>query len=171
MAKTADVLKEIVAKKKEKIALAKQTLPVDEIKAKIPSLSAPRPFFEAISRKSEISLIAELKKASPSRGIIREDFSHVGIAKTYQEAGAQALSVLTEEDFFMGNLNFINEIKNIVNLPVLRKDFILEAYQIYESRFFGADAVLLIAELLSKDALLELMGLSNELGIDYLVEV
>ncbi len=171
MTKTADVLKEIVAKKKEKIALAKQALPIEEIKAKILSLSAPRPFFEAINRKGEISLIAEVKKASPSRGAIRENFNHIDIAKVYQEARAQALSVLTEEDFFLGNLNFINEIKNNVNLPVLRKDFILEPYQVYESRLFGSDAVLLIADLLSKDALVELMGLSNELGIDYLVEV
>ncbi len=171
MTKTTGMLKEMVAKKKEKIALVKQALPVEEIKSKIPLLCAPRPFLKAIDRKSEISLIAEIKKASPSCGVIREDFNHINIARIYQEANVQALSVLTEEDFFLGSLSFINEIKSVVDLPVLRKDFILEPYQIYESRVFGADAVLLIADLLSKDALAELMGLAGELGIDYLIEV
>jgi indole-3-glycerol phosphate synthase len=99
------------------------------------------------------------------------DFQPQEIAKVYQEAGAQAISVLTEEDFFGGSLSYINEIKNTVNLPILRKDFILEPYQVYESRFFGADAILFIADLLPKDKLAELMQLTDSLGMDYLVEV
>jgi indole-3-glycerol phosphate synthase len=166
-----DKLKEIVSKKKEKIILAKQTFPEEELKNKIQALPPTRPFIEAINKPRVISLIAEVKKASASRGVIREDFNFKDIVLTYQEAGAQAISVLTEEDYFLGNLAYINEIKNIVNLPVLRKDFIFEPYQIYESRFYGADAVLLIADLLPKDKLSELTKLASDLGLDCLVEV
>jgi indole-3-glycerol phosphate synthase len=165
-----DALKEIIAKKKERILLAKQSLPEEDLKVKVQALSPTRPFIESINKKNEISLIAEIKKASPSEGVIRQDFNPQGIAKIYQDAGAQALSVLTEEDFFQGSLSYINEAKSAVNLPVLRKDFILEPYQVYESRFFGADAVLLIADLLSRDKLSELINLANTLGLDSLVE-
>ncbi len=170
MAKT-DALKEIVAKKKEKILLAKQALPEEELKQKASGLPACRPFLEAINKPREIHLIAEIKKASPSRGVIRENFNPVEIAVSYQNAGAHALSVLTEEDYFQGNINYINEVKAAVSLPILRKDFIVDPYQIYESRFYGADAVLLIADLLTKDALSEMMQIADNLGMDYLVEV
>ena len=129
-----------------------------------------RPFIEAINKPRDISLIAEIKQASPSCGIIRQNFNLKEIANAYQEAGAQAISVLTEEDYFLGNITYINEVKSAVNLPVLRKDFIFEPYQVYESRFFGADAILLIADLLSKEKLIELMGLADSLGLEYLVE-
>jgi indole-3-glycerol phosphate synthase len=167
----ADILKEIVAKKKERILLAKQQVSEEELKSKISSLTACRPFREALSKPRQISLIAEIKQSSPSKGLIRRDFSLQDICRSYQEAGVQAVSVLTEEDFFTGNPLYINEVKNFVSVPVLRKDFILEAYQVYESRCLGADAVLLIADLLSKDKLIELMRLADELGMDYLVEV
>lgn len=165
-----DALKEIVAKKKEKIILAKQALPEEELRQKVQGLPETRPFREVISKPRNISLIAEIKKASPSKGVIREDFSPAQIAGIYQEAGVQAISVLTEEDYFQGNISYLNEVKNAVSVPLLRKDFILEPYQIYESRFFGADAVLLIADLLTRDQLSEFMGLADSLGLDYIVE-
>ena len=168
--KKTDTLKEIILKKKEKILLAKQQLPEEELKVKVQGLPPCRPFLEAINKPHTISLIAEIKKQSPSRGIIRQEFNHQEIAKTYSDAGVQAISVLTEEYFFAGNIAYINEIKNEVALPVLRKDFILEPYQVYESRVFGADAILLIADLLAKEKLAELMQLAESLGLDYLVE-
>lgn len=166
-----NILKEIIQKKKERTVLLKQSLPEEELKAKVQGLPVPRPFIEAINKPRVISLIAEIKKASPSCGIIRQDFDLKAIATAYQDAQVQAISVLTEEDYFSGSINYINEVKSIVNVPVLRKDFILEPYQVYESRVFGADAVLLIADLLSKDKLIELAALVESLGMDYLVEV
>lgn len=170
MAKT-DKLKEIVQKKLEKNLLAKQSLPEEELKSRINGLPAARAFTEAINKPRNICLIAEIKKSSPSSGIIRNDFNPGEIALSYKEAGVQAISVLTEEDYFSGSPAYINEVKNLVALPVLRKDFILEPYQIYESRFLGSDAVLLIADLLSKEKLSELMQLAGSLGMDCLVEV
>jgi len=170
MAKT-DILKEIIAKKKEKIILAKQLLPEEELKAKIPGLVPTRSFIEAIKKPRQISLIAEIKKASPSLGVIKEDFNHIEIAKIYQEAEVQAISVLTEEDYFQGSLNFINDVKAITGVPVLRKDFILEPYQVYESRYFGADAILLIADILTQDEISALSSLAYSLGLACLVEV
>ncbi len=166
-----DALKEIVAKKKEKILLAKQALPEEELKIRVLGLPETRPFREVIVKPRTISLIAEIKKASPSKGVIREDFNPAAIAKVYQDVGAQAISVLTEEDYFQGNISYLNEVKNAASVPVLRKDFILEAYQIYESRWFGADAILLIADLLTRDQLSEFMALADSLGLDYIVEV
>ncbi|MFC1675105.1 indole-3-glycerol phosphate synthase TrpC [Candidatus Omnitrophota bacterium] len=166
-----DVLKEIIAKKQERIAAAKQNLPEEELKAKVANLSPARPFIEPIKKAKDISLIAEIKKQSPSAGLIREDFVPQQIAKLYQDAGVQAISVLTEEDFFGGNLSYINEVKGIATVPILRKDFILEPYQVYESRYYGADAVLLIADLLTKDKITQLSGIATDLGMDYLVEV
>ncbi|HNW39286.1 MAG TPA: indole-3-glycerol phosphate synthase TrpC [Candidatus Omnitrophota bacterium] len=170
MAKT-DILKQIVAKKKERILLAKQQISQEELIAQSAGLPATRPFKEAISKPKQISLIAEIKQASPSKGIIRQNFNLEEIARNYQDAGVQAVSVLTEEDFFSGNLAYLNQVKNIMTVPVLRKDFILESYQVYESRYFGADAILLIADLLTKDKLVELMQIADTLGLDYLVEV
>jgi indole-3-glycerol phosphate synthase len=166
-----DILKQIVAKKKERILLAKQQLSQEELVSKLAGLPATRPFKEAISKPRQISLIAEIKQASPSAGVIRQNFNLEEIARHYQEAAVQAISVLTEEDFFSGNLAYLNQVKSLVNLPVLRKDFILEAYQVYESRYFGADAILLIADLLTKDKLVELMQIADTLELDYLVEV
>lgn len=169
--KKVDKLKEIVLKKKERIALAKQGFPEEELKVKTANLAPARPFREAISKPRLISLIAEIKKQSPSRGVIRENFDHREIAKAYQEIGVAALSVLTEEDYFGGSLSFINEVKNLTDVPILRKDFILEPYQVYESRFYGADAILLIADLLSKDKITELCQTASALGMECLIEV
>lgn len=170
MAKT-DILKEIILKKKERILLAKQGFPEEDLKAKLQGLPATKPFIEAINKPRQISLIAEIKKASPSRGIIREDFNVYEIAKAYQEAGVAAVSVLTEEDFFAGNLSYINELKNLIETPILRKDFILEPYQVYESRLYGADAVLLIADLLTQETIIQLVEIATGLGLDCLIEV
>ncbi|MEK6728241.1 MAG: indole-3-glycerol phosphate synthase TrpC [Candidatus Omnitrophota bacterium] len=167
----ADTLKEIIQKKKEKTLLAKQALPEEELKARLQGLPAARPFIEAISRRGEISLIAEIKKASPTLGIIRENFNLLEISSAYKEAGVQAVSVLTEEDFFLGNISYINEAKNLIDVPILRKDFILEPYQVYESRAYGADAVLLIAELLNQEAISQLVEIASGIGLDCLVEV
>ena len=166
-----EILKEIVIKKKEKIILAKQNISEEDLKVKIQSLPPARPFIEAINKPRQISLIAEIKKQSPSGGIIRQNFDPLEIAKIYQDCGVQAISVLTEEDYFAGNISHINEVKNLVNCPILRKDFILEPYQVYESRFFGADAILLIADLLSKEKLSQLLEIANNLELDCLVEV
>jgi len=166
-----DILKQIVAKKKERIILAKQQLSQEDLIAKLAGLPATRGFKETISKPKQIALIAEIKQASPSQGIIRQNFNLEEIARFYQESGVQAVSVLTEEDFFSGNLAYLNRVKNIITGPILRKDFILDDYQVYESRYFGADAILLIADLLTKDKLVQLMQIADSLGLDYLVEV
>lgn len=169
--KKNDTLKEIIQKKKEKILLVKQNISEEDLKIKVQNLPPTRGFIEAINKPRQICLIAEIKKASPSRGVIRENFNPQQVAKIYQDAGAGAISVLTEEDYFLGNISYINEVKSVVSLPILRKDFILEPYQVYESRFYGADAILLIADLLSVQRLSELIGLADSLGLDCLVEV
>jgi indole-3-glycerol phosphate synthase len=166
-----DFLKEIVQKKKERLLSARETLAEDQLKEKIKALSPTRPFIEAINKPHNICLIAEIKKSSPSAGVIREDFNYQEISRIYQQAGSQAISVLTEEDYFSGSISYINEIKSLVNLPILRKDFIFEPYQVYESRLFGADAILLIAELLTKENLAQLMEIADSLGLDCLIEV
>ena len=168
MAKNA--LKEIVAKKKERLALAKQTVSEEQIKAAAQAQSPAKPFIAAVNRPKQISLIAEIKKQSPSAGMILENFDPAAIATLYKEAGAQAISVLTEEEFFGGRPEFIPAVKAVSDLPVLRKDFILEPYQIYESRALGADAVLLIAEQLSKDSIAQMIEIACSLGMDCLVE-
>ena len=170
MAKT-DTVKEVILKKKERLILAKQGFPEEDLKAKVSGLPATRPFLKAIKKPQQISLIAEIKKSSPSLGVIRENFNHREIASSYQQAGVQAISVLTEEDFFSGNLTYINEVKNLTEVPVLRKDFILEPYQVYESRLYGADAILLIADILTQEEIQQLVEISTGLGMESLVEV
>lgn len=169
--KKIDLLKDIIQKKKEKIILVKGQIPEEDLKAKIVNLPPTRPFIEAINKPRTISLIAEIKKASPSRGIIRQDFNLGEIAKIYQDTGVQAISVLTEEDYFLGNLSYLNELKNLTQVPILRKDFILESYQVYESRYFGADAILLIADLLTQETISDLIKIALSLDLDVLVEV
>lgn len=169
--KKNDCLKDIISRKKERIILAKQALSEDDLKNKVFGMPLPRPFIEAINKPKAISLIAEIKKQSPSQGVICQEFVPADIAKSYKEAGAQGISVLTEEDFFAGSPDFINQVKSAADLPVLRKDFIIDTYQVYESRIIGADAILLIADLLAKDKILEFMKIADSLGLDCLVEV
>jgi len=135
----------------------------------------PRPFtsfaFEKALGKEGVSYICEVKKASPSKGIIAEDFPYVDIAREYEEAGADAISVLTEPDYFMGSDAHMREIRSRINLPLLRKDFIIDPYQIQQSRFLGADAILLIAAILSPAQIMRFIGIADEYGLSSLVEV
>lgn len=166
-----DVLKEIIGKKKERLLKRMQDLPQESLLAKIQTRNSPAPFVKSINKPHAISLIAEIKQSSPSCGLIRQDFDCARIAVALKESGAAAISFLTEEDYFSGEINRVEEIKKAVDLPVLRKDFIIHPYQIYEARAFGCDALLLIAELLSQQALSEFLALAAALNMDCLVEV
>lgn len=165
------ILDQIISHKKIEVEERKQRVSLNVLKAKLTSAEKTRPFKEALSRPGEISLIAEIKKASPSRGVLRNDFDAVEIAGVYEERGAAAISILTEEKFFQGNINFLLKVKREVSLPLLRKDFIIDEYQIYESRVYGADALLLIAAILTEDKISQFLKLSCALGMDCLVEV
>src|ERR1700719_476709 len=135
------ILDQIIATKREEIAERRGRVPVEALKETISTLGRPRNSFNAFSHKTKkpVNLIAEVKKASPSAGVIRADFDPVRIAREYAAAGADALSVLTDEKYFQGRLDYIHAIRDVVKLPVLRKDFIIDAYQVYESRAAGAD--------------------------------
>lgn len=167
------VLGKIVGKKKERIAAAKARLSARDLRAMISELEAPRDFARAVKRDSDgpVRLIAELKKASPSKGLIRPDFDHRAIASLYDSKGVDAISVLTEEDFFQGSLDYIPEVRALTLRPLLRKDFLVDDYQIYEARAYQADAVLLIAAVLEKGQAAEYLGLAGELGMAVLFEV
>ena len=166
------ILEGIVAKKKERLNHAKSLVPLKDLKSRIADAGKPRDFTSAIKRNhiGKIKLIAEIKKASPSKGVIREKFDPVEIAAIYGKK-ADAISVLTEEDFFRGRLEFISAVKTITTIPLLRKDFIFNEYQIYESRANEADAILLIAAILSKNQAEEYLHLARELGLSVLFEV
>ena len=167
------ILDEIVSKKKERLGIAKSSVPLRDIKLMIADAGKPRDFRSAIKRNhiGRIKLIAEIKKASPSKGVIREDFDPIQIASAYEKKQADAISVLTEEDFFRGRLKFIPLIKNTTTIPLLRKDFIFDEYQIYESRANKADAILLIAAILSKNQDEEYLHLARELDLSVLFEI
>ncbi len=124
-----------------------------------------------LKKGNKIKFIAEVKKASPSAGIIREDFNYLNIAKEYEAGGASAISVLTDKEFFKGELKYLSEIKKTVNLPILRKDFIIDPYQIYEAKAAGADLVLLIARILTREQIDTFLALAHKLGMECLVEV
>ena len=167
------ILDQILDTKRREVALAKSQTPVQELKARIAGMPRPRNFFQAITKpgKKGVKLIAEVKKASPSAGVIRADFDPVAIARAYADAGADALSVLTDGPYFQGKLDDLRAVRAAVNLPVLRKDFIIDAHQVYESRATGADAVLLIAECLETSHLIDLQILATELNMTCLIEV
>ncbi len=173
-----NILEEIIAYKKIEVERAKEKLSLDRLKKLVQSdVKAglkPASFSEALKskiNKKEIALIAEVKKASPSKGVIRTNFNPVETAKAYKSGGAACLSVLTDKKYFQGNLNYIPEIKNVCDLPILRKDFIIDPYQIYESVCNQADCVLLIVAALDRNLLKELFELSREIGVDVLTEV
>jgi len=163
-------LEKIVAAKEEELVATKRLAPLREMQAILCELPPPRDFREALTGK-ECAIIAEIKKASPSQGIIREDFDPMKIAVTYEDNGASAISVLTESVFFKGDGRYLAQISKIVGIPLLRKDFIIDPYQIYETRLLGGDALLLIARLLNREALAEYIALTVELGMAPLVEV
>ena len=169
-----DILNRILARKAEEVAERRARLPEAELIARIADLPGTRGFAAAIEAKIDAGLpavIAEVKKASPSKGLIRTDFDPAAIAKSYAAAGAACLSVLTDSDFFQGSEAFLQQAREACSLPVLRKDFIIDAYQVYEARAIGADCVLLIVSALDDDVLLQLSLLAAELDLDVLCEV
>src|SRR5210317_2147668 len=169
------ILDKIAAYKHQEVAQAKSRRSLASLQQGISDLEdQPRGFLRALRSATDsgwTSVIAEVKKGSPSKGVIRADFDPLTIAETYQENGATCLSVLTDEHFFMGHLNYLAQIREIVNLPLLRKDFICDPYQIYEARVAGADAILLIAAMLDAGQLAEYNALAKELHLDVLMEV
>lgn len=167
------ILDEILRCKREELEARRAATPLRELEARAADAAPPVDFAGALGRRPNglPAVIAEVKKASPSKGIIRRDFEPVAIARAYQSAGAAAISVLTDERFFQGSLQYLTAIRQAVTLPVLRKDFILDEYQIFEARAAGADAVLLIAAALQEPNLKRLAAMSAELGMASLVEV
>lgn len=169
-----DILNRILATKRDEVAAARKLLPDAELQARLTGLPPARGFAAAIERKiraGEAALIAEIKKASPSKGLIRADFQAASIAEAYYHAGAACLSVLTDEQYFQGSPDYLQAARAAVPLPVLRKDFIIDEYQIGQARLWGADAVLLIAAALDEDSLLRFEAKAHELGMDVLLEL
>ena len=164
------ILDEIISHKKEELAETKRRSPLSDIKAKASDAGPTRRAAESLSAGNGIRLIAEVKKASPSQGVIREDFDPVVIARIYATSGASCISVLTEERYFKGKLEYLGQIRKAVGLPLLRKDFIIDEYQIYEARAAGADAVLLIVACLERTRLEDFLGIAGQAGLDALVE-
>ncbi len=168
----SNVLEKIVADKQQEVAQRRAQKPLEELKRQAADSPAPRNFFAALTRPNgKLRVIAEIKRASPSAGLIRPDFDPVAIARAYADNGAAAISCLTDEKYFQGSLDSLAVVKQAVNLPVLRKDFIIDPYQVYESRAAGADAILLIAECLTEPRMLDLLILATELKLTTLIEV
>lgn len=175
MTDTPDVLKKIVAHKRDEVASAKRDMPLGELKSHLSDREdQPRGFARALRDAAQsgwTAIIAEVKKGSPSKGVIRPDFDPLDIASTYQDNGATCISVLTDERFFLGHLRYLALIREQVGLPLLRKDFLFDPYQVYESSVGGADAILLIAAMLELNQLKDLAALAGELQLDVLLEV
>ncbi len=174
MSNPPDILKKIIHRKAEEVAERTAKLPLKQLMESRDGLPQPRGFVAAIERKIKVSkaaVIAEVKKASPSRGVIREDFRPADIARSYEQGGAACLSVLTDIDFFQGADAYLKEARAACTLPVLRKDFMIDPYQLYEARAMGADCILLIAACLDDARLSGLSDLAAELALDVLVEV
>ncbi len=172
--KTPDILKKIIARKLEEIAERSQQVGLAEMAERAQAADTCRGFVDAIKAKinaGESAVIAEIKKASPSKGVIRENFQPADIAASYERNGAACLSVLTDKDFFQGSEKYLQQARAACVLPVIRKDFIVDAYQVYEARAIGADCILLIVAVLSDIQLSELSSLAQELNMDVLVEV
>lgn len=174
MENTPDILKKIIARKKIEIEECRNNTSLDDMIAKSKYGLPTRGFYEALNNKSkrkESAVIAEIKKASPSRGVLRKDFNPIDIAKSYESGGATCLSILTDKDFFKGDNQYLIDAREAVNIPVLRKDFIIDPYQVYEARAINADCILLIASCLNDIQLKNLSNLAIELSMDVLVEV
>ena len=165
------ILEDIVKNTILKLAEKKLATPLAEIKSELARLNLPKGAFKANLLNKDQAIIAEIKKASPSAGIISEDFDPIQKAKDYEAFGAAALSILTEEDFFLGSIEYLKEVKAITSLPILRKDFMVDEYQIYEAKLMGADCILLIASILSDSQITAFVSLAEELELDYLIEV
>jgi indole-3-glycerol phosphate synthase len=169
----ATILDKIIADKRVEVQRRRQEQPIELLMEKAMGLAKCRNFYQAVTKKNPrgLNVIAEVKKASPSAGLIRADFDPAAIAQTYERCGADAISVLTDEPYFQGTLEYLTQVKEAVTVPVLRKDFIIDPYQVYETRAAGADAILLIAEALTPSALMDLLILANELTLTALIEV
>ncbi|MEJ2694616.1 MAG: indole-3-glycerol phosphate synthase TrpC [Candidatus Thiodiazotropha sp.] len=174
MSDTPDILKKIGRRKLEEIAERMQRRPFDQLQRDIAEASLPRGFADAIAAKLETGsagVIAEIKRASPSKGVLRQDFKPAEIAQSYAKGGAACLSVLTDIDFFQGSDSYLRQARAACRQPVIRKDFIIDPYQVYEARAMGADCILLIAACLEDRQLCELNELARHLGMDVLIEV
>lgn len=165
------ILKRIVDQTKKTLAVRKRTVNLEQLKEQANEQTLPRDFAAALRSDGSIRIIAEAKKASPSKGLICADFDPVSIARCYEQNGAGAISVLTEEHFFQGHLDFLKHVCSAVTVPVLRKDFIIDPYQVYEARAAGADALLLITAILDPHELDSLYRLTRDLGMHALIEV
>ena len=170
----SDILNKILATKKTEVAASKLAVSLDQLQAQAEAQGEPRDFVGSIHKKimaNKAAVIAEIKKASPSKGVIREDFKPAEIAKSYEKAGAACLSVLTDEQYFQGSATYLKQARAACKLPVLRKDFIIDEYQVFEARAMGADCILLIVAALELAQMQKLEALANELGMAVLVEV
>lgn len=165
------ILSKIINEKRKEVEAARISMPYERLKQLVQKIYVKSAFKRNIARAHHINLIGELKKATPQKGIIRGDFNALKIALTYQANGASALSVLTDKRFFEGNPQTLTELKTRVTIPILRKDFIIDEYQIYESLYYGADAILLIADILTEEELTGFYKVAKDLGMDVLVEV
>ena len=165
------ILNDIVENTRAKLESKKAELPLAEIISKLNELNLPKGAFKESLLNKDEAIIAEIKKASPSAGIISEDFDPIKKAKEYEDFGASALSILTEEDFFQGSSQYLQDIKAITSLPILRKDFMIDEYQIYEAKLIGADCILLIASILNDNEIQSFVDLAESLELDYLIEV
>ncbi len=168
-----NVLDRIIADKRTEVQSRRLQTSLEQLKDRVHGLPKCRNFYKAVTKPNPrgVNVIAEVKKASPSAGVIRTDFDPVTIARTYQDCGADAISVLTDEKYFQGRLEYIEQVRRAVSVPVLRKDFIIDLWQVYESRAAGADAILLIAEALKPGELMDLMIAAGELSLTVLLEV
>jgi indole-3-glycerol phosphate synthase len=165
------ILRDIVLNKKLEVEKAKRHHPFSVLREMISELPLARPFSRGLKERETVQVVAEIKKASPSAGIIREDFVPVKIAENYEEAGAGAISILTDEKFFQGSLSLLTDVHQAVSLPCLRKDFIIDTYQMPEARAGGADIILLIMAILSREQAIELNAAAVEFGLEILMEV
>ena len=166
-----NILDEIIAKTKSKLEEKKQGLSLEELISKIDFKNLKETNFKKSLQNKAEAIIAEIKKASPSAGIISDNFDPVLKSKEYESFGASALSILTEEDYFLGNIEYLKDVKAITSLPILRKDFIVDEYQIYESKLIGADCILLIASILNDEELKNFSEIAERLKLDYIIEV
>mgnify|MGYP000492037093 FL=1 len=165
------ILNDIVKNTKAKLVEKKAAVSLDEIKLQLSRLDLPKGKFKASLAGKAEAVIAEIKKASPSAGTISENFDPIQKAQEYEAFGAAALSILTEEDFFLGSNQYLEDVKAITSLPILRKDFMVDEYQIYEAKLIGADCILLIASILSDIEITDFVALAEVLELDYLIEV
>ena len=166
-----NILEEIVLNTKTKLEEKKLRLPFNELLSQINLENIEQSNFKKNLENKSKAIIAEIKKASPSAGVISENFDPISKAKEYESFGASALSILTEEDYFLGSIEYLKQVKAITNLPILRKDFIIDEYQIYESKFIGADCILLIASILNDNELFTFSETAEKLGLDFIIEV